>query len=130
MDNPLNSATEAYKVGGVALVCLVFMGVFGWVVLHFLFKHINRREARINAIEDRRQEVNETIITVNTASNLAVVAACDRQSETCKETTKTLAQLVTVLGERPCFTTQNLPAIRDPEIRRHRTPLPQKYTQP
>ncbi len=130
MDNPISSATEAYKVGGTELVCLLILVAIVVLVFRFLFKRLEKLDARVAQVEDSRANLLAGVVKENTA---ACRSSCDGSTAVVKASehqTVVINQLLTAMGERPCFNSQTAPAIRDPDIRRHRTPLPQKYTQP
>ncbi len=130
--DPVNAATESYKVGGPVLVALVIvlavLIVVGFV-LRFAFKRMERQDQRITQIEESKSRLAEGVIKENTAAfrdgTTAIVHAGDRQ-------TGVINQLIAVLGERPCFDARPTPEVAPviPVARRHRTPLPQRYQQP
>ncbi len=125
--DPVSAATESYKVGGLQLVCLLILVIVVVLVFRFLFKRLEKLDSRVAQVEDSRAKLMEGVIKDNTAAchascqgSTAVVKASEHQ-------TTVINQLLTAMGERPCFNSQTAPAIRDPEIRRHRTPFPKQY---
>ncbi len=128
--DPVDIATKAYTVGNIQLVCLILLGIIIVIVFRFLFKRLEKLDARVVQVEDSKTKILEGVVKENTA---ACRSSCDGSTAVVKASehqTVVINQLLTAMGERPCFNSQTAPAIRDPDIRRHRTPLPQKYTQP
>ncbi len=122
--DPVDIATKAYTVGNIQLVCLILLGIIIVIVFRFLFKRLEKLDARVVQVEDSKTKILEGVVRENSTmvrdGSTAIVRAGDRQ-------TAAINQLIAVIGELPCSGAS--PGITPPS-RRHRTPLPQQYPQP
>lgn len=103
-------ATELWKVGGIAAVLLAIIVVGAWLMFRFLIGMIKDLGQRLNKVQDYQTKELAFVVGANTASNQAVVVACDNLRAT-------QGQVLDALRVRPCL----IEPERHPVVR---TPLP------
>jgi hypothetical protein len=101
-------ATELWKVGGIAAVLLAIIVVGGYLMFRFLIGMIKELGERLSDVQDYQRDHLEKVVQDNTASNHAVVVACDNLRTA-------QGQVFDALRVRPCLIeTEKLPAVRTP----------------